>query len=144
MLKQSYFKQFSLAKVHSLVLFDPYQMLPLQARVDLEVLAMEGYSTIPKPSRITRISPSDCLVSYLGYLLGVESYLCAEKLSVYSTVPADWATFNPEIFESYKLVLYKSCTGDNTAEDKKKMATNKPRKMSRKEWSVSRKEYKIK
>ena len=39
MRKQFNFKQFSLAKVHCLVLFDPYrglyQVLPLQVRVDL-------------------------------------------------------------------------------------------------------------
>ena len=44
MSKQSYFKQFGLALVHSLVLFDPkiepYQVLPLRARVDLGAMAM--------------------------------------------------------------------------------------------------------
>ena len=45
---------------------------------------------IPQSSCITGTSPSDCLVSYLGHLLG-ESYPSAEKQSVYSTAPADWA-----------------------------------------------------
>ena len=43
MSKQFYFKQFSLASVRSLVLFDPYigpsQVLPLPARVDLGAMA---------------------------------------------------------------------------------------------------------
>ena len=50
------------------VLFDPYigpyQVLPLQARVDLGVMAMKGYSTFPQSSSITGTSPSDCFVSY--------------------------------------------------------------------------------
>ena len=53
MIKQFYFKQFSLAYVHcQTVLFNPwigsYQFLPLWARVDLGVMAMKGYSTFPK------------------------------------------------------------------------------------------------
>ena len=52
-------------------------MLPRWARVDLGAMAMKV------------CSPSDCLVSYLGHLLGGGSYLSAEKQSVYSTTPAD-------------------------------------------------------
>ena len=52
MLKQFYFKQFSLAQVHSLDLFDPYiglyQVLPLRARVGQGVMAMKWYSAFPK------------------------------------------------------------------------------------------------
>ena len=48
----------------------------------------EGVFCIPQSSSITGTSPSD-LVSYPGHLLG--SYLSAEKQSVYSTAPADWA-----------------------------------------------------
>ena len=52
MSKQFYFKLFSLAKIHSLILFDPkigpYQVLPLQATVDLGVMAMKEYSTFPQ------------------------------------------------------------------------------------------------
>ena len=64
MSKQFYFKQFNLAYLrslnaktvnsqkHGLVLFDPligpYQVLPLQARVDLGSLAMKEYSAFPK------------------------------------------------------------------------------------------------
>ena len=46
MLKQFYFKQFSLASVHSLVLFG--QVLPLQTTEDLEAMAMKGYSAFLK------------------------------------------------------------------------------------------------
>ena len=51
MSKQYNLKQFSLAQVHSLILFDPwielYQGLPLRARLDLAAMAMKGYSTFP-------------------------------------------------------------------------------------------------
>ena len=53
--------------------------------------AKEGLLRISQSSSITGTSPSDCLMSYHGHSLG-ESYLSAEKLSVYSTAPADWAT----------------------------------------------------
>ena len=61
-------------------------MLPLRARVDLGAIAMKGYSAFPK----AQTSPSDCFVSYLGHSLG-GSYPSAEKQSVYSTAPANWA-----------------------------------------------------
>ena len=52
MSKQSHLEQFSLAKVHSLVLFDqligPYQVLPLRATGGLGMIAMKGYSAFPK------------------------------------------------------------------------------------------------
>ena len=52
MSKQFYFKQFNLAQAHSLFLFDPeigsYQMLQLEARVDLGAMAMKRYSAFPK------------------------------------------------------------------------------------------------
>ena len=50
----------------------------------------EGVLYIPQSSSITGNSPSDCLVSYPGHLLGVSSPY-AEEQSVYSTAPADWA-----------------------------------------------------
>ena len=49
-----------------------------------------GVLCIPQSSSITGTSPSDCLVSYPGHSLG-ESYLSAERQSVYSPTPADWA-----------------------------------------------------
>ena len=49
----------------------------------------EGVLSIPQSSSITGTSPSDCLVSYPGYLLGRGSYPSAEMQSVYSTALAD-------------------------------------------------------
>ena len=46
---------------------------------------------IPQSSSITGAAPSDCLVSYPGYLVEGGSYLSAEMQSVYSTAPANWA-----------------------------------------------------
>ena len=46
----------------------------------------EGVLCIPQSSSITGISPSYCLVLHLGHPLG-ESYLSAEKQSVFSTAP---------------------------------------------------------
>ena len=46
------FKQFRIAELHSLVLFDPligpYQILPLLADVNLEAMALKEYSVFPK------------------------------------------------------------------------------------------------
>ena len=53
----------------------------------------EGVLRIPQSPSITGTSPSDCLVSYLGHSLG-GSYPSAELQSVYSTAPANWATFS--------------------------------------------------
>ena len=64
---------FSLAKVCRLDLFNPYigpyQVLPLQGQSGPESNGNEGVLHIPQ-----RTSPSDCLVSYPGYSLGVGSY----------------------------------------------------------------------
>ena len=49
-----------------------------------------GVLRIPQSFSITGASPSDCLVSYPGHLLG-ESYPSAEVQSVYFTAPAEWA-----------------------------------------------------
>ena len=51
----------------------------------------EGVLRIPQSSNTAGTSPSDCLVSYVGHWLGGGSYPSAEKQSVYSTAPADWA-----------------------------------------------------
>ena len=53
-------------------------------------MAMKEYSTFTKAPGRTGVSPSGCLVSYLGHSLRV-SYLYAEMQSVYSTIQADWA-----------------------------------------------------
>ena len=51
----------------------------------------KGVLHIPQSSSITETLPSDCLVSYSGHSLG-RSYPSAEKQSVLSTTPANWAT----------------------------------------------------
>ena len=51
----------------------------------------EGVLHIPQISK-TGTSPSDCLLSKLGYSLE-ESYCSAEMQSVYSTTPADLAGY---------------------------------------------------
>ena len=52
MSEEFYFKQFSLALVHNLILFDtlvgPYQVLPLWARMDLGTMVMKVYFAFPK------------------------------------------------------------------------------------------------
>ena len=50
----------------------------------------KGVLHISQSSSITEASSSDCLVSYLGNSLR-ESYSSAEKQSVYSAAPANWA-----------------------------------------------------
>ena len=97
----------------------------------------EGLLHISQSSSITGTSPSDCLMSYLGHsLVGggilplcreavgafyspsqlghmifvvVGSYLSAEKQSVYSIAPADWAIilFNSTIYSSVFQNIYK-------------------------------------
>ena len=53
----------------------------------------KGVLRIPQSSSIAGTSPSDYLVSYLGHSLERGgSYPSAEVQSVYSTVPADWAS----------------------------------------------------
>ena len=61
---------------------------PGQSRTDSN--GNQGLLHIPQSSSIIGTSPSDCLVSYPRHSLG-ESYPSAEKQSVYSTAPADWA-----------------------------------------------------
>ena len=55
--KQFYFKQFSLAYVHSLVLFDPqtgpYKVLPLQASVDMGAIAFPKTPSLLEPHHKT-------------------------------------------------------------------------------------------
>ena len=52
----------------------------------------EGVMRIPQSYNIAGTSPSDCLVSYPEHSLSEGSYPSAEKQSVYSTAPADWAS----------------------------------------------------
>ena len=58
-----------------------------------------GPRTIPQSLAITRVPPSDCLVSYPVHSL-VGSYSSAEKQSVYSTATTDWVS--PSIWFSTK------------------------------------------
>ena len=52
----------------------------------------KGVVCIPQSSIITEASPSDCLESYPGHLLGWEFlHLCRDAV-MYSTAPANWAT----------------------------------------------------
>ena len=72
------------------VLFQTIQLISLWAKEDQGSMAIKGVLHIPQSSCITEASPSYCLVSYLGHLLG-ESCSSAETQSVYSADPADWA-----------------------------------------------------
>ena len=67
----------------------------------------EGVLCIPQSSSIAGTLPSDCLVSYPGHSLGGEggSYSSAEKRSVYSTAPADWASHHQGLFACIKSVF---------------------------------------
>ena len=91
LVKQFYFKQFSLAQAHSLVLFDPqiepYQVLPLRAKVNQGAIAMKGYSVFSKAPWNLTIR----LFSVIFKTLVRRSYPSAQKRSVYSTAPANWA-----------------------------------------------------
>ena len=82
-------------------------MLPLQAIVDLEMMAINGYSTFSKALAFPKASPSDFLVSYPGDSLR-ESYPSAEKQSMYSTAPADWATKYQELVEQRRIQGWKA------------------------------------
>ena len=68
-------------------------MLPRQGQSEPGNGGNKGVLSIPQNSSIAGTSPSDCLVSYLGHPLVGGSYPSAEKQSVYSTAPADWAIY---------------------------------------------------
>ena len=65
----------------------PEQILLLQVRVDLGIIAMKKYSKFPKT--LAGASPSDGLVSYPGHSLGWGSYLPEEIQLIYSIAPAN-------------------------------------------------------
>ena len=77
--------QFSVSM--QLVLFNP-KIEPYQSGP--ESSGNEGVLCIPQSLSIIGTSPSDCLVSYLGYSLQ-GSYSSAKLQLVYSTPPAVWA-----------------------------------------------------
>ena len=89
MSKQFHFKQFSLAWEHSLVLFDPliepYQVLSLRSWVGLWSDGKEWLLRNPQIYSITRVDPSNCLVSYSGHSYAGVSHPIVEKLLMYST-----------------------------------------------------------
>ena len=92
MSEQFYFKQFSLVKIHSLVLFDPVigtDQVPISGSIQDHWWAWsdsnEWVLHIPQSSCITGTSPSVYSVFHLVHLL-MGSYPVAEKKSVYSTV----------------------------------------------------------
>ena len=68
-------------------------MLPLRARVDLGAMAMKGYSAFPKVPAL--LEPHQqivyCHIQDTRWRVG--SYPSAEKQSVYSIAPADWAIY---------------------------------------------------
>ena len=64
----------------------PYQVLPLQARVDMGAIAMKGYSAFSK-------APASLEPDW-GSLT-----LSAVMQSVYSTVPANWAQYEKSQFQ---------------------------------------------
>ena len=68
---------------HRLVLFNPYQS-------NLGVIAMKGYSALPKPPALLEPHHQTVECHIQGTRSGV-SYPSAEVESVYSTAPADWA-----------------------------------------------------
>ena len=75
---------------HGLILFNPNQVLPLQARVNLGAMAMKGCSTFPKAPAL--LEPQYQIVLYHiqdSHCRG--SLSSAEKQSVYSTLPVNWA-----------------------------------------------------
>ena len=71
------------------ILIGPYRMPPLQARVDLGAMSVKEYSAFPKAPALHE--PIIRLFSVIsGHSLSGGP---AEKQSVYSTAPADWASY---------------------------------------------------
>ena len=77
MSKQFYFKQFSLALAHFSSIWPRDRTLSSATMPSHRWLGSdgtEGVLCIPQSSNITGTSPSDCLVSYRGHLLGVSNF----------------------------------------------------------------------
>ena len=119
--KHFHFKQFSLALVCSLnvkrVLFQAIQFSIITQFSSIWPIhrTLSGATTgsdvnkrvlsFPQGSSITGTSPSDCLVSYPGHALRVESYPSVEVQTVYSTALADWAMLISSHPSKYKTGL---------------------------------------
>ena len=71
------------------VLFYPYQLLPLRARVDKGAMAMKGFFAILKALASLETHHQIVLCHILDSLEGF--YPSAEKQLVYSIAPSDWA-----------------------------------------------------
>ena len=68
----------------------PYQVLPLQARVDLGAMAMKRCSIFPKAPAL--LEPHHQTVKcHIKNTCWGGGYPSAEVQSLYSTAPADWA-----------------------------------------------------
>ena len=93
--KQFCFKQFSLAWICSLVLFGPeigpYQMLPTGPEWTWKQWQRRG-TLHSQSSCITGTLPLDLCHIQDTHCWRGWSYLSAEKQSMYSTAPANWAT----------------------------------------------------
>ena len=92
MIKQFCFKRFNKSFLFTPIkcqtfLFDPqigpHQVLPFRVRVDQGVMAKLRVLRIPRSSRITGASPSDCLESYLGQSFMMVLSLCRDAVSVF-------------------------------------------------------------
>ena len=99
MSKQFYFKQFSNISTQFSSIY-PIDRTLLGATTPTQngpgSDGNEGVLRIPQSFSITGTSPSDCLVSYSGQLLGGASYPFAEVQSVYYPVQADSSTVTEE------------------------------------------------
>ena len=67
----------------------PYQVLPLQTRVDLGAMAMKGYSAFPNAS-VLELHHQLSSVIYRTLVEERGSCPSTERQSVYSKAPADW------------------------------------------------------
>ena len=72
---------------------EPYQVLPLQARVNPRAMAMKGYSTLPKAPGLEPCHQMQFNVISKTLIGKGGSYPTAEVQSVYSTALAVWAVY---------------------------------------------------
>ena len=80
-------------------------MLPLRARVDLGVMAIKGYSAFPKFQHYWNLTIRLFSVKNRTLIwVGVGSYPSAEKQSVYSTAPANWAMYGFKYFYLIQII----------------------------------------
>ena len=99
-----------------------------------------GVLRIPQSSSIAGTSPSDCLVSYPGHSLEGGSYPPAEKQSVYSTAPVDWAKIYSNYFRSKSLTGKILCEKHNRLQLRIQQI-NKRQKIPRTSGRIKRQTY---